>query len=568
MIRRNDDLSRSAQQRLRAVLGTLGDDTDPPRPFARLVDDPPAHAADRRRPRVWLVPALVLAVVLAVVGLAWRQASDPTSDLVPATPPSATNTTATTAVPGSTLPGPWYRVAGSSVRTGLATSAIGGTDLGAAAWISNDGSWSRVLVLHQLPSAEADRAQRPDGSISTMLIGVDGPTVAAPSGELRFVIDDTQADRQRQMRWTRTDGSRWEFASYGLAPDELAAAIRAIAAAADQSGCPCPLDGFDLVASYQSRSAAFIHQQTIEVGDQRYTLSRSVDATDEFGVGRAGVWASADPRLIAGSPGAVIDDTRAAVWTADGYWFSLWSQSFTATGEPASVDPVLALLQRTDGEPSDPRGLSTSVPTIDAPPTVWPYPTRPDPAVIHPNTPPDPAATAPTAAPPSCVGTYELRVGDSVAAVADRLGVPLDAILALNDLDLSNMRDRRPLNVPCGATPVSISGDRSGLESYSTDPADTDQFEGHNRLILVTDRRVILIDGGTSQGAGAISIDRHDRATAAGLSGSTAPIPACAGPIEITANTDVPLDAVPFTCTTDGTAGTVDAFSSSVTYPS
>ena len=147
--------------------------------------------------------------------------------------------------------------------------------------------------------------------------------------------------------------------------------------------------------------------------------------------------------------------------------------------------------------------------------------------------------------------------------------MPLDAILALNDLDLSNMRDRRPLNVPCGATPVSISGDRSGLESYSTDPTHTDQFEGHNRLHpLVTDRRVILIDGGTSQGAGAMSIDRHDRATAAGLGGSTAPIPACAGPIEITANTDVPLDAVPFTCTTDGTAGTVDAFSSSVTYPS
>ena len=361
------------------------------------------------------MPALVLAVVLAVVGLAWRQASDPTSDLVPATPPSATNTTATDR--GAGLDPARPLVPGRGVL-----SSYGPRD------VSHRRHRPRRRRLDQqrrqleprrrprrLPSAEADRAQRPDGSISTMLIGVDGPTVAAPSGELRFVIDDTQADRQRQMRWTRTDGSRWEFASYGLAPDGARRRHPRHRRRGRPSGCPCQLDGFDLVASYSSRSAAFIHQQTIEVGDERYTLSRSVDAADEFGVGRAGVWASADPRLIAGSPGAVIDDTRAAVWTADGYWFSLWSQSFTATGEPASVDPVLTLLQRTDGEPSDPRGLSTSVPTIDAPPTVWPYPTGRTPAVIHPNTPPDPAATAPTAAPPSCVGTY-----DSVSATQSR----------------------------------------------------------------------------------------------------------------------------------------------------
>lgn len=410
--RRGRRVTGSAAERLRVVLGAIGDEASTPRPFERLADDHPSPSTTRR-PVVggmisWvavgcvaLIAAVVLLRLYAPGSVITEDEGSTASQPSPRSNPDASTTASSGVTDAHDLDGPWYAIDLADTSAGW-VSVIGSFPNGSSTdvWVSADGSYNEVLVLTRF----ADHVG------GTTLVGEPGRSMSGVDGALNYVVspDDPPDPGDAslagdEMRWLRADGSLWEFTSYGMAPAMLAEHVLNLDEEFER-GCPCTSPGLEFVGTDAEPSV--LHQQTINLQGTELVLTRATSPVPDFGLARAGLWRTAEPRLIDSTKGVVADGDQ-AVWQRDGFWFTLTDLP------PERLNEVLRALRPVDlGE------------TVD------------------------------TAVPETTSGTtcdrYTVLVGDYLAGIADSFGLTVEELTAANkDLDHDNLYPGTVLAIPC-----------------------------------------------------------------------------------------------------------------------
>jgi hypothetical protein len=331
-----DGLTRADEQRLVAVLGLLGDDAAPPRPFSELRDTKIAVSASHPSlPRRRVLAGVVAVVALTAAAVAvWQTrdtespsgVADHDSTIAPSTPSSSTpasgSPSATSAPPPIApdgIDGLWYTLDLDGLVAGQVSTMVPEVLAGSSStvWASEDGSFAEVLVLHRFAS---------DPGFST-LVGTRTQTITALDGELELKADPDDPNdpdggvlRGNEVQWVRPSGEVFEFASFGIKPSLL---VKDVLTFADhvEDGCPCQIAGLDLLGLDDGSGG--LDQQSLMVDGSRMVLTRSATSpVNTTAFGDAGQWTSAVPWTIDGRPGLNVNQSR-AVWSRDGYWFSL-----------------------------------------------------------------------------------------------------------------------------------------------------------------------------------------------------------------------------------------------------
>lgn len=86
------------------------------------------------------------------------------------------------------------------------------------------------------------------------------------------------------------------------------------------------------------------------------------------------------------------------------------------------------------------------------------------------------ATSAPTATPTPAVLTYEVQAGDTLLAIANRFDTTVDTLMAYNGLseaDVRALRTGQVLSIPGQVAPAQSSADGAELESYTVQSGDT-----------------------------------------------------------------------------------------------
>ena len=158
--------------------------------------------------------------------------------------------------------------------------------------------------------------------------------------------------------------------------------------------------------------------------------------------------------------------------------------------------------------------------------------------------------------------THTVVKGDSIMSIAQRYSITLDKLAAANaDLE-TLLYPGVDILIPCSATPVGVSGDQTGLESFEHAIIPPDFSVSNTVRFATTDDSVYVISGGNDDQGGAILIDRINRTTGELEGSSQAPLQGCAGPVTISEDPVADPAAVSITCTPTGTKDTVDVFTS------
>lgn len=206
-------------------------------------------------------------------------------------------------------------------------------------WVSEDDSFSRVVVLHLFAG---------DPGFTT-LAGTERTDVQSPGGTAYLLADaadvaetDGPGRRSNEFRWVRADGAVYEFSSFGLDASELVRIGLTVAEPAASAGYFYQYPGLTLMVNDDGGGAGVTRQEIVLDGVAlELTRSQAAPASSAL-LGGAGQWQSARAYEIDSTPGVVVDGTR-AVWRDGSAWFAL-------SGIPAGrLDEVVGALRRTGG---------------------------------------------------------------------------------------------------------------------------------------------------------------------------------------------------------------------------